>query len=160
MNELLLSLLLVTTPLDTAAIATNYAAPARVAGVTSAPAARAASVTRLPAPWTTAELRHAPPHAPLDDPMGNLREADPWLGSDKFRHFLLSYAVTAFTFASLRSGGLRANDALAGGMTAAAMAGLGKEVHDRRRGGLFSGRDLVADGVGIMTAYFLLREVR
>jgi uncharacterized protein YfiM (DUF2279 family) len=155
MNELLLGLLLVTTSIDT-----TCTASARVAGVAAAPAARVAAVVRLPTPWTTAELRHATQHATLDDPTGALREADPWLGSDKFRHFLLSYAVTAFTFASLRSGGLRGDDALAGGMAAAAVAGFGKEVHDRRRGGLFSGRDLVADGVGILTAYFLLREVR
>jgi uncharacterized protein YfiM (DUF2279 family) len=154
-NELLLCLLLFTTASDT-----TYATSARVPGVTSAPAARAAATIRLPAPWTTAEPRHATPHASLDERLVALREGDPWLGSDKFRHFLLSYAVTAFTFASLRSGGLRGDDALAGGMAAAAVAGLGKEVHDRRRGGLFSGRDLVADGVGIMTAYFLLREVR
>jgi uncharacterized protein YfiM (DUF2279 family) len=155
MNEMLLCLLLFTT-----AIATNYAAPARVAGVTAAPAARATAVMRMPAQRAPTDLRHETPHASLDEPLVALREVDPWLGSDKFRHFLLSYAVTAFTFASLRSGGLRGDDALAGGMAAAAVAGLGKEVHDRRRGGLFSGRDLVADGVGIMTAYFLLREVR
>jgi uncharacterized protein YfiM (DUF2279 family) len=155
MNELFLGLLLFTTSLGT-----NDAASAGVAGATSVPVARAAAVIRLPARWTTAELSHAAPPASMDHPVGALHEGDPWLGSDKFRHFLLSYAVTAFTFASLRSGGLRGDDALAGGMAAAVVAGLGKEVHDRRRGGLFSGRDLVADGVGIMTAYFLLREVR
>jgi uncharacterized protein YfiM (DUF2279 family) len=153
-NELLLSLLLFTTSMDP-----NDAAPAHLAGVTSAPAARAAAI-RLPAPLASAELRHATRLAPLDGPAAALGEEDPWFGSDKFRHFLLSYAVTAFTFASLRSGGLGGDDALAGGMAAAAVAGLGKEAHDRRRGGLFSGRDLVADGVGIMTAYFLLLEVR
>jgi uncharacterized protein YfiM (DUF2279 family) len=154
-NELLLCLLLFTTSMDT-----NYPAPANVARVAPAPAARAAAAIRLPAPGGSAELRHTEPRAASVQPAGALRKEDPWFGSDKFRHFLLSYAVTSFTFASLRSGGLHGDDALAGGMAAAAVAGLGKEVHDRRRGGLFSGRDLVADGVGIMTAYFLLREVR
>jgi putative lipoprotein len=154
-NELLLSLLLFTTSIDV-----SYAAPACVGGLTPTPDIPAAAGIRRRAPWHSTELRHATPHTPFADLTGDLREEDPWLGSDKFRHFLLSYAVTAFTFASLRSGGLRGDDALAGGMAAAAVAGLGKEVYDRRSGGLFSGRDLVADGVGVMTAYFLLREVR
>jgi uncharacterized protein YfiM (DUF2279 family) len=86
--------------------------------------------------------------------------ADRWLGSDKFQHALLSFAATSFTFAALRSLGMDNRAALPTAMMAAGGAGVGKELHDRRGGGAFSGRDLVADGIGIMTAFFLLREVR
>lgn len=85
---------------------------------------------------------------------------DAWLGSDKFQHFGMSYAVTAFTFAALRTAGADAGPALTAALPVAAAAGVGKEVHDRRRGQIFSLRDLVADGLGIAAAYFFLREVR
>jgi uncharacterized protein YfiM (DUF2279 family) len=86
--------------------------------------------------------------------------ADAWLGSDKFRHFWMSYATAAFTFAGARAAGLDADAALMVALPAAGAAGVGKEVRDRRRGGIFSVRDLVADALGIGAAYFLLREVR
>jgi uncharacterized protein YfiM (DUF2279 family) len=85
---------------------------------------------------------------------------DAWLGSDKFQHFGMSYAVTAFTFAALRTAGADAGPALTSALPVAAAAGVGKEVYDRRRGQIFSLRDLVADGLGIAAAYFFLREVR
>jgi uncharacterized protein YfiM (DUF2279 family) len=86
--------------------------------------------------------------------------ADAWLGSDKFRHFWMSYATSAFAFAGARAAGLDADAALLVSLPVAGAAGIGKEVHDRRRGGIFSVRDLVADALGIGAAYFLLREVR
>lgn len=86
--------------------------------------------------------------------------ADAWLGADKFQHFWMSYAVTAFAFGALRAAGADSETALHAAMPVAAVAGIGKEVHDRRRGEIFSLRDLVADGLGIAAAYFLLREVR
>jgi uncharacterized protein YfiM (DUF2279 family) len=85
---------------------------------------------------------------------------DAWLGSDKFQHFWLSYATAAFTFAGVRSASGDSGTALWIALPVAAAAGVGKEVHDRRRGGIFSMRDLVADALGIGAAYFLLREVR
>lgn len=85
---------------------------------------------------------------------------DAWFGSDKFQHFWMSYAVTAFAFGGLRAAGADADTALKAALPVAAAAGIGKEVHDRRRGQIFSLRDLVADGLGIAAAYFFLREVR
>jgi uncharacterized protein YfiM (DUF2279 family) len=136
------------------------AVPTGAAGATTPLDIPAAAVLRMPAQWISPRLPHLETQVTGHASPGSEHDADLWLGSDKFRHFLLSYAVTAFTFASLRSAGIRSDDALAGGIAGAAITGLGKEVYDRRRGGIFSGRDLVADGVGIMTAYFLLREVR
>lgn len=86
--------------------------------------------------------------------------ADAWLGSDKFVHAGMSWAVAAFAYAGLRLAGADGDAGLTIALPVAAAAGVGKELHDRRRGGRFSVRDLVADAVGIGAAYFLLREVR
>jgi uncharacterized protein YfiM (DUF2279 family) len=88
------------------------------------------------------------------------RPADPWLGSDKFRHAWMSYAVTAFAFAGAQAVDVEARSALRLSVGVAGVGGVGKELHDRRSGGSFSGRDLLADAVGILAAYMILREVR
>jgi putative lipoprotein len=85
---------------------------------------------------------------------------DDWLGADKFRHFWMSYATTAVAFAVVRAAGQDSGTSLRVAVPVSAAAGLGKEIYDRRAGGIFSYRDLVADGLGIAGAYFLLREVR
>jgi hypothetical protein len=110
--------------------------------LTEAPVQEAGFIDRLPSP---AAMRGA---------------TDAWLGSDKFQHIWMSYATAAFTFAGVRAASGDSGTALWVALPVAAVAGLGKEVHDRRRGGIFSVRDLVADAVGIGAAYFLLREVR
>jgi uncharacterized protein YfiM (DUF2279 family) len=89
-----------------------------------------------------------------------LPQADAWLGSDKFQHFAMSYAAAAFAYAGVRAAGADGDAALRLSIGAAAAAGVGKEVRDRRRGGIFSVRDLVADAFGLGAAYLLLREVR
>jgi hypothetical protein len=88
------------------------------------------------------------------------RIADAWLGADKFQHFWVSFAATAYSFGAVRATGVDAGVALYIAVPVAAVAGFGKEVHDRRRGGFFSMRDLVADGLGIAAAWVILREVR
>lgn len=87
-------------------------------------------------------------------------EQDHWLGSDKWRHLLLSYAATTFTFAGMRSLGVDRDNALAGGIVVGGTLGIGKEIRDLRRGRRFSVRDLVADAAGVAVAAFLMREVR
>jgi uncharacterized protein YfiM (DUF2279 family) len=85
---------------------------------------------------------------------------DAWLGADKFQHFWMSFATTAYGFAAARTAGIDTGAALYIAVPVSAAAGVGKEIHDRRRGGIFSVRDLVADGLGIAAAWFILREVR
>ena len=85
---------------------------------------------------------------------------DAWLGPDKFRHFWTSYAVTAFSFAAARSVDLDVDAALIASLGTGALAGIGKEFHDRRGGRIFSLRDLVADALGLGAAYLLLRRTR
>jgi hypothetical protein len=86
--------------------------------------------------------------------------ADPWLGADKFRHAGMSFAITAYGFGAARAAGADRGAALYIALPVAAAAGIGKEVHDRGRGGVFSIRDLVADAVGVAAAWLFLREVR
>lgn len=85
---------------------------------------------------------------------------DAWLGSDKFQHVGLSYATSAFAFAAAAAAGRDADSALMIALPVGAVAGIGKELLDLRRGGLFSMKDLVADALGLAAAYFLLREVQ
>jgi hypothetical protein len=116
------------------------------------------------APWATG------PHAPAASLLATAargpavadegRIVDAWLGADKFQHFWVSFAATAYSFGAVRAAGVEAGVALYIAVPVAAAAGFGKEVHDRRRGGFFSMRDLVADGLGIAAAWVILREVR
>jgi uncharacterized protein YfiM (DUF2279 family) len=85
---------------------------------------------------------------------------DAWLGADKFTHAAASWAAVAFAFGATRSAGVPRDDALLVATSAALTAGIAKELIDRRRYGLFSVRDLVADALGVGVAYFFLREVR
>jgi len=100
------------------------------------------------------------PAAALPAVVADVPAADPWLGADKFRHLGMSFAATTFTFAAARAAGAEAGVALQLSVPVSAAAGVGKEIHDRRRGGVFSLRDLAANAMGIAAAYFLLREVR
>jgi uncharacterized protein YfiM (DUF2279 family) len=81
-------------------------------------------------------------------------------GADKVQHFAMTYAVTAFTYAAARSADVGRSDAIGVAAVAAAAAGVGKEVLDRRRGGAFSVSDLIADALGGVAAYSLMKQVR
>ena len=93
----------------------------------------------------------------FDDTAAVVQDRDAWLGTDKFRHFAMSYAITGFAFAGSRflfdedvSFGL----AIAAGST----AGLLKEIYDRSRGRPFSKRDLVWDAAGIAVGAIMVRQ--
>jgi len=82
---------------------------------------------------------------------------DRWLGSDKLRHFFLSFGATGFARAGARAAG--AGDASRWiGPAVAAAAGVGKELSDHARGWGFSLRDLVWDAAGIAAAALALRS--
>ena len=82
---------------------------------------------------------------------------DAWLGADKFKHFAMSYAVTAFAFAGARS--LFDDDASLGlAIAAGSAAGLLKEFYDRARGRPFSKRDLVWDAAGVALGFVIVRQ--
>lgn len=103
-----------------------------------------------------------PPPAPIPQPQPVLQQVkeDRWLGPDKFQHFAVSFAVTSFAFAAASAADQDTDVALTIAIPIGAAAGIGKEISDRRRGDIFSARDLVADALGIAAAWVLLREVR
>ncbi|MEO5510673.1 MAG: hypothetical protein ABIS27_08570 [Longimicrobiales bacterium] len=107
------------------------------------------------------------PVAPVSRVLAPLRIAaldqslpQPILGPDKLQHFAMTYAITAFTYAAARSADVGPGDAVAAAAVTAAVAGIGKELLDHRRGGPFSMSDLVADALGGLAAYTLMKQVR
>lgn len=87
-------------------------------------------------------------------------EPDPWFGSDKLRHFLVSFAATGYAQAGLRLLDVGEDAAIAGGASAALVAGLAKEFHDHRQDRAFSVRDLVWDVAGSALAAVVLSAAR
>lgn len=76
------------------------------------------------------------------------RAPDPWLGGDKAKHFLLAGMVQGTSFGVATAAGVDGRPALVAASVATAVVSVAKEVHDRRRGGRFSARDLAWDALG------------
>ncbi len=83
-----------------------------------------------------------------------------WFGVDKVKHFCVSALVQSVGFSASRAVGLDRGVSQAAGAGAVIAVGVVKEVHDRRRGGRFSGRDLVWDAAGAASAAALLNGTR
>ena len=115
----------------TVALAALAIAPVPARGQAPVDSARvaAAAAARRPAP----SARPAP---------------DAWLGADKLRHFALAGMVQGTGFGVATAAGMHGRSALLTASVVTAVVGLGKEVHDRRRGGRFSARDLAWDALG------------
>jgi uncharacterized protein YfiM (DUF2279 family) len=86
--------------------------------------------------------------------------ADHWFAEDKVRHFAMAFAATSFGHAGARALGADASAATALGAAATVAASVGKEVFDRRAGGIFSVRDLVWDAAGILLGIAMLENAR
>jgi putative lipoprotein len=86
---------------------------------------------------------------------------DSWFGPDKLQHFFTSAFVQSLGYGALRRAGADNGPAIAGASAITAVAGVGKELHDRRVRGEFSTRDLVWDAAGAGSASVLLvRTIR
>jgi len=70
------------------------------------------------------------------------------MGADKVKHFVASAAIQSLAYAAFRQRDDRRGAALWKATVVTAGASLGKELLDRRRGGSFSGKDLVWDAAG------------
>jgi uncharacterized protein YfiM (DUF2279 family) len=81
---------------------------------------------------------------------------DAWFGPDKLQHFFTSAFVQSVGYGVLRRAGAEQGPAIAGASVVTAIAGVGKEVHDRRTKGEFSVRDLAWDAAGAGSASLLL----
>ena len=88
------------------------------------------------------------------------QQEDAWFGEDKQRHFAMTFFITSIGHAGGRVAGMDAEPATVLGVALAAAASVGKEIHDRRAGGLFSVKDLVWDAAGIAVGAVLVRQTR
>lgn len=86
--------------------------------------------------------------APVSPAPAPRRAPDSWLGGDKAKHFLLAGMVQGTAFGVATAVGVEGRPALVAASLATAVVSVGKEVHDRRRGGRFSARDLAWDALG------------
>lgn len=89
----------------------------------------------------------------------NDRPRDRWLGFDKVQHLTVSFLWTLGTqYTLVNKGLLRERRALPLSIGSSAVAGIGKEYYDLKRGKShhFCRRDLVADAVGILLATGLI----
>lgn len=115
---------------------------------------QSADTARIPA-----RTMLAPPLAHVDLAADKQRAA-PAFGDDKVQHFFLSYSVYSFAYAGGRAVGLNRKPALVDAFGAVVAIGLGKELFDRKAGKPFSGFDLVADVLGGVAAYALMKQAR
>lgn len=86
--------------------------------------------------------------------------ADPWFGADKIKHFFMSAFVQSLSYSSLRAVDAEHGQALLGASAVTLTLGVGKEIHDVRRYGDFSVRDLAWDLAGGASASLLLSQTR
>jgi uncharacterized protein YfiM (DUF2279 family) len=84
---------------------------------------------------------------------------DPWFGEDKLKHLFNSFVATSMAASGARLFFDQPTSLYVGGGMGAG-AGVLKEVHDARTGGIFSIRDLVWDAAGVVAAVALLRSGR
>jgi putative lipoprotein len=81
---------------------------------------------------------------------------DRWLGADKAKHFFISAFVQSISFSAIRSTGASRNGSLVAASVVTAAVGVGREVYDRRPGGVSSGKDAAWDAAGALAATALL----
>ena len=86
------------------------------------------------------------------------RPRDTWLGVDKLKHFFVSAFVQSVTYSATRATGVAHGTSLAAASAATAAFGVGREIHDRRKKGLFSVADLAWDAAGAGAATVVLRK--
>jgi uncharacterized protein YfiM (DUF2279 family) len=110
--------------------------------------------TPVCAPPPPIHEQHAPPRLRQSQPH------DDWFGEDKLQHFFMSFATVSYGYGGARLATVEHEAALTIAIAAGAVAGFGKEIHDKRRGWLFSLKDLVWDAAGVGAAVLLLRSVR
>lgn len=124
-------------------------------GLGAAPAAADDLATGRPDSLTAAAVAF---HLRYDAPSPGAPERDRWLGRDKARHVVFSGLWTLSTqYVLVRKADWSAGDALPASVAAAAAVGIAKEGYDAARpAGTASGKDLVADAVGIGLAVGLI----
>ena len=81
---------------------------------------------------------------------------DRWFAADKAKHFFLAAFIQSATYSTLRTAGAHRDAARVGASVVSLGVSVGKELADRRGGGVASGKDLTWDVAGIAGASLLL----
>lgn len=84
------------------------------------------------------------------------RTPEPWFSKDKFLHFSASAALSGLCFhvyAARLQGDIETGSLFSVSLTG--LIGFSKELYDESRGGTFSWKDLIWDGLGIAVGYFV-----
>lgn len=81
---------------------------------------------------------------------------DKWFSQDKFLHAYFSASIPGLTY-YVYTDRLKKDENLGKiyAISLTAIAGLGKEIYDKKRKGHFSWKDLCWDGVGLALGYFV-----
>jgi len=90
----------------------------------------------------------------------HVHRAEPWFGADKLKHFFISAFIESLGFGGLQAVGADRGAALGGALGITAVAGVGREVHDRRTKGEFSLADLAWDAAGAGVALLVLSRTQ
>jgi hypothetical protein len=88
------------------------------------------------------------------------RPADPLFGVDKVKHFFIAGFVESMTFAGMQSLGSSRSTARISAITATSIVSIGREIHDKKKKGLFSVRDLAWDAIGAGAALAVLNKTQ
>jgi uncharacterized protein YfiM (DUF2279 family) len=84
-------------------------------------------------------------------------DGDRWFARDKARHFWVSVFATSFVYIAARESNLRRDEAAAVAVGATFALGAGKELHDKRRHGDFSWKDVTWNLIGAGVAVGIAR---
>jgi hypothetical protein len=85
---------------------------------------------------------------------------EPAFGPDKVKHLLIAGFVETVAFSGLQAVGANRNTARAGALAAVTGASIGREIHDRKKKGLFSIPDLVWDALGAGAALLVINKTQ
>jgi uncharacterized protein YfiM (DUF2279 family) len=88
------------------------------------------------------------------------RPADPLFGVDKVKHFFIAGFVESMTFAGMQSLGASRSTSRITAIKATSIVSIGREIHDKKKKGLFSVRDLAWDAIGAGAALVVLNKTQ
>ncbi len=111
-------------------------------------------------PPVRAAMQPRPPGHPAAEGAAAPAGRDPWLGEDKLKHFFMSMAIVNLGYGVARAAGVDHRLAVGAAAGVGAVAGLGKELYDRRTGGDASVRDLAWDALGVVAGAVLAAHSR
>ena len=96
--------------------------------------------------------------APLE--AQKVKPPDPMFGVDKVKHFFIAGFVESMSFAGMQAVGSSRSTARTGAIGAAAVVSIAREIHDKKKKGLFSVRDLAWDAIGASAALLVLNKTQ